>query len=56
MARVTMAHPDLDQSIVVDEVSIPHYQASGWQVADERPTRTERAAARSRRQTKGRES
>lgn len=53
MARVTMTHPDLDRPIVVDEVSIPHYQASGWQVAEDRPT--ERAAARSRRQTKGRE-
>ncbi|WP_171117785.1 MULTISPECIES: hypothetical protein [unclassified Streptomyces] len=51
MSQVTMSHPDLDQQIEVDEVSVPHYQASGWQVVTERPDKTTKAAARRRRQT-----
>lgn len=52
MARVTMTHPDLEHRIEVDEVSVPHYQASGWQVAESLPKDpTNTAAARSRRRT-----
>lgn len=50
MARVRMTHPGLDQQIEVDEVSVPHYRASGWQIAPE-PKTTTRAAVKSRRQT-----
>ena len=33
MSHVVMEHPQLpDQPIEVDEVSVPHYRASGWQV------------------------
>ncbi|MBZ6175598.1 hypothetical protein KVH22_30045 [Streptomyces olivaceus] len=54
MSRVVMIHPDLpDQPIDVDEVSIPHYQASGWQVDDNPPAIpvTKARAAKRRRQT-----
>ncbi|MFF3857530.1 hypothetical protein [Micromonospora sp. NPDC002575] len=47
MSRVTMTHPGLDQEIEVDEVSVPHYQASGWQVAA--PPKATKAAATGRR-------
>ncbi|MFC7892683.1 hypothetical protein [Streptomyces sp. NPDC057381] len=53
MARVTMAHPDLpDRRIEVDEVSVPHHQAAGWQVVTALPDTT-RKAARGRQQKKG---
>ncbi|MFR0354169.1 hypothetical protein [Streptomyces sediminimaris] len=50
---MTLTHPDLpDQPIEVDEASVPHYRASGWQLAQERPQKTTKAkAARRRRQT-----
>jgi hypothetical protein len=51
MARVTMAHPDLpDQPIEVDEVSVPHHQAAGWQVVETLPQQP-KSPARRRRQT-----
>lgn len=51
MSRVTMAHPDLpDQPIEVSEASVPHYQAAGWQVVEDKPN--ERTAKR-RPRTKG---
>jgi hypothetical protein len=46
-----MCHPELSERIEVDEVSVPHYQASGWQRADEAKSTTQ-AAARRRRPTK----
>ncbi|WP_435643362.1 hypothetical protein ACR9VJ_18110 [Streptomyces sp. H49] len=49
MTRVTMRHPDLEQQIEVPEASVPHYRASGWQVADA-PTEPKKTARR-RRQT-----
>lgn len=52
MSQVTMAHPDLDQQIEVDEVSVPHYQASGWQVVTAPPKST-KATAKGRRRTEG---
>lgn len=52
MARVRMTHPDLpDQPIEVDEASVPHHQASGWQRAEQRPEEPKAKAARRRRQT-----
>lgn len=53
MARVRMTHPDLpNQPIDVTEESVPHYQASGWQVAEDTPApNTSKQAARRRRQT-----
>ncbi|MGW0821835.1 hypothetical protein [Streptomyces sp. NPDC002845] len=64
MTRVTMTHPSLpaDQRIEVDEVSVPHHQAAGWQIVEDQPhttsqTKTMKAAARRRRQSpKGDES
>lgn len=54
MARVTMTHPDLpDQPIDVDEVSVPHYRASGWQVDDTPPLKLTKARAARRRQQTG---
>lgn len=53
MTRVVMVHPNLSRQIEVDEVSVPHYQASGWQRADEK--KTTQAAAKRRRQQKGSE-
>ncbi|WP_228915906.1 hypothetical protein [Streptomyces sp. DH20] len=51
MARVTMTHPDLpEQPIEVDEASVPHHQAAGWQVA-ENPPPEPKAVAQRRRQT-----
>lgn len=51
MARVTMTHPDLpEQPIEVDEASVPHHQAAGWQVA-ETPPPEPKAVAQRRRQT-----
>lgn len=47
---VTMTHPDLpDQPITVPAASTGHYQASGWQVADEA---SETGSAPTRRRTK----
>lgn len=38
MGAVRMTHPDLpEQPIEVDEMSVPHHQAAGWQVADDQP-------------------
>jgi hypothetical protein len=52
MSRVTMSHPDLpDREIEVDEASVPHHQAAGWQVVPDRPHKTTKAAAKRRRQT-----
>lgn len=52
MSDVTMAHPDLpDQPITVREESIPHYQASGWQVTEDAPSTPRPRASRRRRQT-----
>ncbi|MBD0837370.1 hypothetical protein [Streptomyces sp. TRM68416] len=48
MSRVTMTHPEVDQQIEVEEVSVPHYQASGWQVTS-RQDKTTTAAAKGRR-------
>lgn len=59
MSRVTMRHPDLpDQPIVVNEASVPHYQASGWQLDDSPQTKTETAPTpeRRRRAPEGNES
>ncbi|NUP19876.1 MAG: hypothetical protein HOZ81_28110 [Streptomyces sp.] len=51
MSDVTMTHPDLpDQPITVPEESVPHYQASGWELAKETPPAT-KPTARRRRQT-----
>lgn len=51
MARVTMTHPDLpDQPIEVDEVSVSHHQAAGWQVVEALPQQP-KSPARRRRQT-----
>ncbi|MEU5111713.1 hypothetical protein AB0G64_09455 [Streptomyces longwoodensis] len=49
MTRVVMVHPDLTQPIEVDEVSVPHYQASGWQ-REEDAQQERDAAAKGRRQ------
>lgn len=52
-ATVTMTHPDLPgQDITVHQESVAHYQASGWQVADE-ATASRPAATRRPRTTKG---
>ncbi|MGW0599961.1 hypothetical protein ACWD11_22795 [Streptomyces sp. NPDC002776] len=52
-ATVTMTHPDLpSQPITVHAESVAHYQASGWQVADEARTTTP-ATTRRPRTTKG---
>ncbi|WP_435215917.1 hypothetical protein [Streptomyces sp. bgisy034] len=50
---VTMRHPDLpDQPITVREDAVPTYQASGWQVSEDAPTKPKaKPAARRRRQT-----
>ncbi|MFJ9895240.1 hypothetical protein ACIQPR_18185 [Streptomyces sp. NPDC091280] len=50
MSTVTMTHPDLDQTIEVREDAVPHYQASGWEPAENPPARRKKAPAR-RRQT-----
>jgi len=51
MARVTMTHPDLaEQLIEVDEMSVPHHQAAGWEITEPRPQQPT-AAAKRRRQT-----
>lgn len=45
-----MAHPTLPgQPIRVDEASVPHYQAAGWQVVGDQPPK-KKAAAKGRRQ------
>ncbi|MYS47534.1 hypothetical protein GTY23_41470 [Streptomyces sp. SID5998] len=49
---MTMTHPGVEQPIEVDEVSVPHYQASGWQVAD---PQEQKPAAKVRRTQKGHE-
>ena len=52
MARVTMTHPDLpEQPIEVDEVSVSHHQAAGWQVAETLPQHP-KSPARRRRQNR----
>jgi hypothetical protein len=52
MSRVTMTHPSLPgQPIEVDEVSVPHHRAAGWQV-EEPPQETPPAAPKHRRQTR----
>jgi hypothetical protein len=43
-----MVHPNLTRTIEVDEVSVPHYQASGWQRAETQTKRTPAAAKRRR--------
>ncbi|MFE5258236.1 hypothetical protein [Streptomyces coelicoflavus] len=50
---MTMRHPDLpEQPIEVDDVSVPTYQASGWELDDNPPpTLTKARPARRRRQT-----
>ncbi|MFG2515963.1 hypothetical protein [Streptomyces sp. NPDC048584] len=51
MATVTMTHPDLpEQRIVVDELSVPHHQAAGWQITEDLPQEPT-SPARSRRHT-----
>ncbi|MFE9923270.1 hypothetical protein ACFYQA_17295 [Streptomyces sp. NPDC005774] len=51
MAAVRMTHPDLpEQPIEVDELSVPHHQAAGWQVAEDLPQEP-KPTARRRRQT-----
>ncbi len=50
MGQVVMEHPDLpDQQIEVDEVSVPHHQAAGWQVVEALPQQP-KSPARRRRQ------
>jgi len=52
-----MSHPDLpDREITVREESVPHYQAAGWQVVQDRPQKTKAAARRRRQSPKGDES
>jgi hypothetical protein len=47
-----MTHPSLPgQPIEVDEVSVPHHRAAGWQV-EEPPQETPPAAPKHRRQTR----
>lgn len=47
-----MTHPELpDQPITVAEESVPHYQASGWELAEQAPPTTTQPKARRRRQT-----
>lgn len=49
---VTMTHPDLpDQPITVREDAVPTYQASGWQVSEDAPSKPKARTARRRRQT-----
>ncbi len=49
MGQVVMEHPDLpDQQIQVDEVSVPHHQAAGWQVVTELPAQPTPPAKRRR--------
>ncbi|MFF8980178.1 hypothetical protein ACF08A_25620 [Streptomyces cellulosae] len=44
-----MAHPDMpDRHIVVDEVSVPHHQAAGWQVVPDQPQQPTPSAKRRR--------
>lgn len=51
MSWVTMTHPGLPgRRIEVDEVSMPHHRAAGWQV--EPPQETPPAAPKRRRQTR----
>jgi hypothetical protein len=51
MPRVTMTHPSLPgQPIEVDEVSVPHHRAAGWQV--EKPPQETPPAAPKRRRTR----
>ncbi|MGA5076254.1 hypothetical protein ACPC37_01305 [Streptomyces griseoincarnatus] len=46
-----MTHPDLpEQPIEVDEASVPHHQAAGWQVSEDLP-QPRKAPASRRRQT-----
>jgi hypothetical protein len=53
MGQVTMTHPDLpEQPIEVDEVSVPHHQAAGWQVVHALPPQQLKSPARSRRQNR----
>lgn len=50
MARVTMTHPELpDRRIEVDEVSVPHHQAAGWQVVEDLPQQPKAPATRRRK-------
>lgn len=56
MARVTMAHPDLEQHIEVDEASVPHHQAAGWQVVTDQPQTSTPPAQRRRKTTRKDES
>lgn len=57
MSRVTLTHPDLPgQPIEVNAAAVPHYQASGWQVAQNPTAETTTSAttttpATSRRRT-----
>lgn len=54
MSDVVMTHPSLEgRRIEVPEVSVHHYQASGWQVADPQQEDTKAAAKGRRRTQKG---
>lgn len=47
-----MTHPDLpDQPITVRQDAVAHYQASGWELAEQTPPATPQPKATRRRQT-----
>ncbi|MFI6337840.1 hypothetical protein [Streptomyces sp. NPDC050535] len=51
MSDVTMTHSELPgEHITVRESSVPHYQASGWEIADEVPA-PRKPTVKRRRQT-----
>lgn len=50
---VRMKHPNVAQEIEVPEISVRHYQRSGWRVVDGQPGKDTTAAAKGRRRTEG---
>lgn len=51
---VRMRHPNLEQEIEVAEISVKHYERSGWQVVSDLTAQpVETAAAKGRRRTEG---
>jgi hypothetical protein len=43
-----MTHDAVENPIEVPEISVQHYERSGWQVTDRQPIATTKAAARRR--------